>query len=51
VLTLLPLFWLMSGTYQVGQAELGVVQRFGAFAGLKSGGLAHTLAHRDRHQG
>ena len=38
-LVILLVLWLMSGLYQVGQAERGVVQRFGAFASLQSGGL------------
>ena len=45
--------WLMSGVYQVGQAERGVVQRFGALTGVQTGGLHWHLpvADRDRHQG
>jgi membrane protease subunit HflK len=31
--------WLMSGVYQVGQAERGVVQRFGALTSVQTGGL------------
>ncbi len=33
------LIWLASGVYQVGQAERGVVQRFGALTAVKTGGL------------
>jgi membrane protease subunit HflK len=35
--------WLASGVYQVGQAELGVVQRFGKFVGLTQPGLRWRL--------
>ncbi len=31
--------WLASGVYQVGQAERGVVQRFGALTSVQTGGL------------
>ncbi len=39
VLVAVLVFWLMSGVYQVGQAERGVVQRFGALTVVKTGGL------------
>jgi modulator of FtsH protease HflK len=39
VLAAVLVFWLMSGVYQVGQAERGVVQRFGALKVVKTGGL------------
>ena len=39
LLVVVVLIWVASGVYQVGQAERGVVQRFGALTGVKTGGL------------
>ena len=39
LLAVVLLFWLASGVYQVGQAERGVVQRFGALTAVKTSGL------------
>lgn len=39
IIGVLLTFWLLSGTYQVGQAERGVVQRFGALTSVRTGGL------------
>lgn len=39
LLVVVLLFWLASGVYQVGQAERGVVQRFGALTSVQTGGL------------
>ena len=42
-LGLLALLWLGSGFYQVQDGERGVVQRFGAYQGLRSSGLGWHL--------